>query len=104
MFLFPFFGTTQPVPTLIPPPEHVEDDPEAAVVVDVPLEPDELEVVADAELAALDELDELPHAASPVIPIAPTSARTHIRLRNIFSIFLVLTHLAVIDRTHPGAS
>jgi hypothetical protein len=89
---------------LIAPPEHVEDDPEAAVVVDVPLEPDELEVVADAALVALDELDELPHAASPVIPIAPTSARTHIRLRNIFSIFLVLTHSAVGDRPHPDAS
>jgi hypothetical protein len=89
MFLFPFIGTTQPTPTSIAPAAHVEDDPEAAVVVDVPLEAGELEVVADAELVALDELDELPHAASPVMPIAPTSARTQIRLRNIFSISLV---------------
>jgi hypothetical protein len=104
MFLFPAFGTTHPTPTSIAPAEQVDDDPEAAAVV-VALEPDELDVVAAfAELVGLDELDELPHAASPVIPIAPASARTHIRLRNIFSIFLVLTHSAVRDRPNPGAS
>jgi hypothetical protein len=95
MFLFPAFGTTQPTPTSIPPPEHVEDDPEAAAVV-VPLELAELDVVAAfCALVALDEVDELPQAVSPVIPIAPTSARTHIRLCNIFSISLVLTQSAI---------
>jgi hypothetical protein len=80
---------------LIPPPEQVDDDPEAAAVV-VALVAGELDVVAAlVELAGLVELDELPHAVSPVIPIAPTRARTHIRLCNIFSISLVVTHFAM---------